>query len=96
MPVMRGPERGHFLEVLDRVLDKGLVVDAWARVSLLGLDLSVSRTRLVVASIELYVDYVEVVENTSEPRSVLPILKEPIEDWSAVDDAYPFPRTTSR
>jgi hypothetical protein len=41
-------------EVLDRVLDKGIVVDAWARASACGIDLLTVKARLVVASIETY------------------------------------------
>jgi hypothetical protein len=40
------------IEVLDRVLDKGIVIDAWARVSMIGIDLITVHARIVVASIE--------------------------------------------
>jgi len=43
-----------FAEVLDRVLDKGIVIDAWVRVSLVGLDLITMEARVVVASIATY------------------------------------------
>jgi hypothetical protein len=42
------------LETLDRVLDKGIVIDAWVRVSLAGIDLVTIQARVVVASIETY------------------------------------------
>jgi hypothetical protein len=42
------------IDVLDRVLDKGIVVDAWVRVSLVGIDLVTVEARVVVASIETY------------------------------------------
>src|ERR1043166_236682 len=41
-------------DVLDRVLDKGIVIDAWIRISLVGLDLITVETRAVVASIATY------------------------------------------
>lgn len=45
-------------EVVERVLDKGIVIDAWARVSLLGvIDLLTIETRVVVASIPTYLNY---------------------------------------
>lgn len=47
------------LEVLDRVLDKGIVIDAWIRFSLAGLDLLTVQARIVVASIETYLEYAE-------------------------------------
>jgi hypothetical protein len=43
------------IDVLDRVLDKGIVVDAWARIGLVGIDLFSVETRVVVASIDTYV-----------------------------------------
>ena len=45
------------LETLDRVLDKGVVIDAWVRVSLAGIDLVTIQARIVVASIETYLKH---------------------------------------
>ena len=45
--------------MLDRVLDKGIVIDAWVRVSLVGIDLITIEARVVVASIETYLQYAE-------------------------------------
>ena len=42
------------IDVLDRVLDKGVVIDAWVRVSLAGIDLMTLQARIFVASIETY------------------------------------------
>lgn len=47
------------LEVLDRILDKGVVIDAFARVSLVGIELLTIEARVVVASIETYLKYAE-------------------------------------
>ncbi|MFA4936529.1 MAG: gas vesicle protein GvpJ, partial [Candidatus Methanoperedens sp.] len=35
----RGPESSSLAEVLDRILDKGVVVDVWARVSIVGIEI---------------------------------------------------------
>jgi len=43
------------------VLDKGIVIDAWVRVSLVGIDLITVEARVVVASIETYLKYSEAV-----------------------------------
>jgi gas vesicle structural protein len=43
------------IEVLDRVLDRGIVIDAWLRVSVAGLQLVDVDARIVVASITTYV-----------------------------------------
>jgi hypothetical protein len=82
--VTRAP--ASFLDVLDRVLDKGLVIDAWLRVSVLGLDLVSLEARVAVASIDVYLEYAQSSPNQIEPRTVLPILKEPVEDWSAMEE----------
>jgi hypothetical protein len=43
------------IDVLDRVLDRGIVIDAWLRVSVAGLALVDVDARVVVASISTYV-----------------------------------------
>src|SRR3989442_8755191 len=52
---------GHssLIEVLDRVLDKGIVIDAWIRLSLVGIDLVTVEARVVVASIATYLQFSE-------------------------------------
>lgn len=47
------------IDVLDRVLDKGIVIDAWVRISLVGIDLITVEARVVVASIDTYLRYAE-------------------------------------
>jgi hypothetical protein len=44
-------------EVLDRVLDRGIVIDALVRVSVSGLDIVTIQARVVVASIETYLEH---------------------------------------
>lgn len=62
MPVERAAPGGtSLIDVLDRVLDKGIVIDAWVRVSLVGIDLITVEARIVVASIDTYLKYSEVV-----------------------------------
>jgi hypothetical protein len=48
---------GTLIDVLDRVLDKGIVISARGRVSLVGLDLMGLQLRVVVASIETHLRY---------------------------------------
>jgi len=52
-------------EVLDRILDKGLVIDAWVRVSVLGLELLTVEARVVIASVETYLKYAEAIGLTA-------------------------------
>jgi hypothetical protein len=69
MPVERGGQGSSLIDVLDRVLDKGIVIDAWVRVSLVGIDLITVEARVVVASIDTYIKYSEAV------GSVAPVSK---------------------
>jgi hypothetical protein len=55
------------------VLDKGIVIDAWVRVSLVGIDLVTVEARVVVASIDTYLKYSEavgVMSPVSRPREL--------------------------
>ena len=61
MAVERSPSGSSLIDVLDRVLDKGIVIDAWVRVSLVGIDLVTVEARIVVASIETYLKYSEAI-----------------------------------
>jgi gas vesicle structural protein len=61
MPVERTSGGSSLIDVLDRVLDKGIVIDAWVRVSLVGIDLITVEARVVVASIDTYLKYSEAV-----------------------------------
>jgi hypothetical protein len=53
------------IDATDRVLDKGIVIDYWARVSLLGIDLLTRiEARVIVASIDTYVEYADRIGRT--------------------------------
>jgi hypothetical protein len=65
MAVERQQGGTSLIDVLDRVLDKGIVIDAWVRVSLVGIDLITVEARVVVASIDTYLKYSEAVGQVS-------------------------------
>ena len=52
-------------EVIDRILDKGLVIDAWVKVSVLGLELLTVEARVVIAGVETYLKYAEAIGLTA-------------------------------
>lgn len=54
-----GPESSSLAEVLDRILDKGVVVDVWARISLVGIEILTVEARVVVASVDTFLHYAE-------------------------------------
>lgn len=57
MTLERSSTSTSVVDVLDRVLDKGIVIDVWVRLSLVGIDLITVEARVVVASIETYLSY---------------------------------------
>ncbi len=48
-------------EVIDRILDKGIVTDLWARVSLADIELLAAEARIVIASVETWLCYASAV-----------------------------------
>jgi hypothetical protein len=59
MQIERTSSTSNLIDVLDRVLDKGIVIDAWVRVSLVGIELVTVEARVVVASIATYLGYAD-------------------------------------
>ena len=52
---------GGLYEILDVILDKGLVVDVFLRVSLVGIELLTVDARIVIASVDTYLRFAEAV-----------------------------------
>ncbi|QLY33919.1 gas vesicle protein GvpJ [Nocardia huaxiensis] len=55
------PNASSLAEVLDTILDKGLVIDAYVRVSLVGIEILTIDARVVVASVDTYLRFAEAV-----------------------------------
>jgi len=60
--IRRAPNSSGLYDVLDLILDKGIVVDAFVRVSLVGIELLTVDLRVVIASVDTYLRYAEGVE----------------------------------
>ena len=56
-------------EVVDRILDKGIVIDAWVRVSLVGIELLAIEARVVVAGVDTFLKYAEAVGLLPAPEA---------------------------
>jgi hypothetical protein len=52
---------GGLYEVIDVILDKGLVIDVFLRVSLVGIELLTVDARIVIASVDTYLRFAEAV-----------------------------------
>ena len=55
------PRPSGLADVIDIILDKGLVIDAYVRVSLLGIELLTIDARIVIASVDTYLRFAEAV-----------------------------------
>jgi len=58
---MARPQASSLAEVLDRVLDKGIVVDVWARVSVVGIEILTVEARIVAASVDTFLHYAQAI-----------------------------------
>jgi hypothetical protein len=56
-----GPSGGALTEVLELILDRGVVIDIFVRVSLVGIEILTIDARIVVASVDTYLRYAEAV-----------------------------------
>ena len=70
------PSPGGLADVIDTILDKGLVIDAYVRVSLVGIELVTIDARIVIASVDTYLRFAEAVNrlDISQDKETLPDL----------------------
>jgi len=59
--LQRGPSPSGLADVLELILDKGLVIDAYVRVSVVGIEILTIDARIVVASVDTYLRFAEAV-----------------------------------
>jgi hypothetical protein len=63
--VQKSTDSSSLAEVVDRILDKGIVVDAFVKVALVGIELLSVEARVVIASVETYLKYAEAIGLTA-------------------------------
>ncbi|MDX6416618.1 MAG: gas vesicle structural protein [Trebonia sp.] len=68
------PQPSGLADVIDTILDKGLVLDAYVRVSLVGIELLTIDARVVIASVDTYLRFAEAVNrlDISQEKEGLP------------------------
>jgi gas vesicle structural protein len=64
--IQRSTDSSSLAEVISVILDKGIVIDAWATLSLVGIQLLSVEARVVIASVETYLKYAEAIGLTSD------------------------------
>ncbi|PTL39320.1 MAG: gas vesicle structural protein GvpA [Alkalicoccus sp.] len=61
MGIQKSTDSSSLAEVIDRILDKGIVIDLYARISLVGIELITIEARVVIASVDTWLRYAEAV-----------------------------------
>ncbi|WP_257347633.1 gas vesicle structural protein GvpA [Pseudalkalibacillus decolorationis] len=61
MSIQKSTDSSSLAEVIDRILDKGIVIDAFARVSLVGIEILTVEARVVIASVDTWLRYANAV-----------------------------------
>jgi gas vesicle structural protein len=77
--LQRAPSPSGLVDVVDLILDKGLVIDAYIRVSVIGIELVTIDARIVIASVDTYLRFAEAVNRldlTETELAGLPELQE--------------------
>ena len=77
--LQRAPSPSGLADVLDVILDKGLVIDAYVRVSVIGIEILTIDARVVIASVDTYLRFAEAVNRldlTETELADLPELQE--------------------
>ena len=79
------PSPSGLADVIETILDKGLVIDAYVRVSLVGIELLTVDARVVVASVDTYLRFAEAVNrlDISQEKEGLPQLLGDMEETGA-------------
>ena len=57
--LQRAPSPSGLADVVDLILDKGLVIDAYVRISVIGIELITIDARIVIASVDTYLRFAE-------------------------------------
>jgi gas vesicle structural protein len=79
------PQPSGLADVIDTILDKGMVIDAYVRVSLVGIELLTVDARVVIASVDTYLRFAEAVNrlDISHDKEDLPGLVGDMEEGGA-------------
>src|SRR5437868_5874645 len=74
--LQRAPSPSGLADVVDLILDKGLVIDAYVRVAVIGIELVTIDARIVVASVDTYLRFAEAVNRLDLTQTEAAGLKE--------------------
>ena len=74
--LQRAPSPSGLADVIDLILDKGLVIDAYVRVAVIGIELITIDARIVIASVDTYLRFAEAVNRLDLTQTEAAGLKE--------------------
>jgi gas vesicle structural protein len=74
--LQRAPSPSGLADVVDLILDKGLVIDAYIRVSVIGIELITIDARIVIASVDTYLRFAEQVNRLDLTQTEMAGLQE--------------------
>jgi hypothetical protein len=74
--LQRAPSPSGLADVIDLILDKGLVIDAYVRISVIGIELITIDARIVIASVDTYLRFAEAVNRLDLTQTEAAGLKE--------------------
>src|SRR5213592_2456863 len=74
--LQRAPSPSGLSDVVDLILDKGLVIDAYVRISAIGIELLTIDARIVIASVDTYLRFAEAVNRLDLTQTEVAGLKE--------------------
>ena len=77
------PAPSSLADVIDTILDKGLVIDIYIRVSLVGIELLTIDARIVIASVDTYLRFAEAVNRLDLTQTETQGIPELMEDLSS-------------
>jgi len=83
--LQRAPSPSGLADVIDLILDKGLVIDAYIRIAVIGIELVTIDARIVIASVDTYLRFAEAVNRLDLTQTEVAGLKE-LRDGSGGDD----------
>jgi gas vesicle structural protein len=100
--LQRAPSPSGLADVVDLILDKGLVIDAYVRIAAVGIELITIDARIVIASVDTYLRFAEAVNRLDLTQTELAGLPELQEKGAeevtehAVDKMTPSLRTAAK
>ena len=84
--VTKSTESSNLAEMVERILDKGIVIDAWVKLSMVGIELFLVEARVVIASIETYLKYADAIRLTTGKLKYAGAIGLPAGKWTPTNE----------